>query len=582
MDNNKRVWQVAPAPPQDLFDRLPEYSSTMVKLLFNRGLTDPDAIRTFLQPDPAGLFHDPGAFQHMSAAVEKIVGHIKAKHKIFVYGDYDADGVTAAAVLYETLTLLKADVEAYIPDRVTEGYGVNKKAVDFIRNAQGKLIITVDVGIRNKDNIKYAQEQGVEVVITDHHIPPEKKEDWPDCLIIDPMVPGESYPFKFLAGVGVAAKLAEAMINRSNLDSEVKDRLINNIQDLLAIGTVADIVPLFDENRLLVKRGIESLNRTKRSGLKELIRIAGLSEDKGLDTYNIGFQIAPRLNAAGRMEHANTAFELLITKDKAEAESLATQLNNANSERQIATEDIFLQVEKQVDPGQMAIVGVSPRGGESWNEGVVGLVASKIREKYYRPALIITRCEGICKGSGRSIDGLHIIEALEKCKEYLELFGGHAAACGFSIKEENIEPFKKKVIEVIGHKINEEKIDLLPKLMIEAKISLEDLSEKLVQELDLFAPFGKGNEKPLFMSENVYILDIINLGNNGQHLKLRVKDENSTVFSALAFGKSAEYEHLRIGDKVDLAYYIELNNFNGRTDVQMRVADILESRKQKV
>lgn len=557
----------------------PGYNPLIMQLLYNRGLTEKIVIDNFLNLETAQLIHDPYLFTNMKASVEKIVEHIKAKHKIFVFGDYDADGVTAAAVLYETLLTLKANTDVYIPDRVTEGYGLTRGAIDFISQTKGRLIITVDVGIRNKEEIEYAQSRGIDVIITDHHVPPEDPSKLPPCLIIDAMMPNETYPFRFLAGVGVAAKLAEAVINRSTLKKEIKDRLIINIQDLLAIGTVADIVPLFDENRILVKRGIIALNNTNRIGLKELFKVAQLNTDRELDTWNIGFQIAPRLNAAGRMEHANTAFELLITNDKAEAETLSRHLNSSNTDRQVATEEIFAEVEEQINSNDQLLIGISPEGQTSWNEGVVGLVASRIKEKYYRPALIITRCDGICKGSGRSIEDLNIVEVLEESKEWLTKFGGHAAACGFSLPSENLDKFIEKAKKAVANKIETEKIDLQPNLKIDAEIRLSELDDDLVNNLERFAPFGKGNEKPLFCCRDIYVMDIMNMGLDGQHIKLRVKDGNSRVFTALAFGRSKDYEFLRIGDKIDMAFFAEKNIFNGKSELQMRIVDIRQTGK---
>ena len=565
----EKIWQIMPKIEDEFVKQNSGYSRVVLQLLFNRDLKDKKEMEKFLNPSASDFF-DPFLFNNMAAGVDLIIKHIKAGNKIVVYGDYDADGVTSTAILAQVLTILKAKIEIYIPDRAGEGYGLNKKAIDEFLKNDLKLIITVDGGIRNKEEVEDAKKKGLDIIITDHHVAPEEK-DLPGCLIINPNVAGENYPFKNLAGVGVAAKLAEAIISRARLEEGIKKKLREQTLDLAAIGTVADCVSLVGENRILVREGLKVLNKNKRMGLNELIKVAQINGR--IEEWNIGFQIAPRLNAAGRMERANTAFELLTTKNKEEAEALARRLNNRNIDRQRITEEIMAEIEKKIATGKMdkIIIGVCPLKEEEerevWNEGVIGLVAGKLCDKYYRPVLVITKGQEGYKGSGRSIPEFNIIAALEEGKEFLERYGGHPAACGFSLKEGNIKKFTSKIKEIA--KIKLAGVDLRPKLEIEAELGLEEVSQNLVKDIASFSPFGQDNPRPKFISHGAQIKDIINMGIDGQHIKFRFNG-----LWALAFGRSEEWKNFKIGDRVDIVYYVENNNFNGRSEVQLKLVDI--------
>jgi len=565
----EKIWQIMPKIEDEFVKQNSGYSRVVLQLLFNRDLKDKKEMEKFLNPSASDFF-DPFLFNNMAAGVDLIIKHIKAGNKIVVYGDYDADGVTSTAILAQVLTILKAKIEIYIPDRAGEGYGLNKKAIDEFLKNDLKLIITVDGGIRNKEEVEDAKKKGLDIIITDHHVAPEEK-DLPGCLIINPNVAGENYPFKNLAGVGVAAKLAEAIISRARLEEGIKKKLREQTLDLAAIGTVADCVSLVGENRILVREGLKVLNKNKRMGLNELIKVAQINGR--IEEWNIGFQIAPRLNAAGRMERANTAFELLTTKNKEEAEALARRLNNRNIDRQRITEEIMAEIEKKIATGKMdkIIIGVCPLKEEEerevWNEGVIGLVAGKLCDKYYRPVLVITKGQEGYKGSGRSIPEFNIIVALEEGKEFLERYGGHPAACGFSLKEGNIKKFTSKIKEIA--KIKLAGVDLRPKLEIEAELGLEEVSQNLVKDIASFSPFGQDNPRPKFISHGAQIKDIINMGIDGQHIKFRFNG-----LWALAFGRSEEWKNFKIGDRVDIVYYVENNNFNGRSEVQLKLIDI--------
>ncbi len=603
----KKKWLILPKIGDDFIKKYPDLSGIVLQLLFNRGITGKEEIKRFLSsPGPVhqggevlqslsgksesessfGGRHSPFLFNDMEKAVDLVIKHIKEQNKIVIYGDYDADGVTATAVLMDVLGTLKADVEPYIPDRVSEGYGLNREAVKELSAAGASLVITVDGGIRGKEEVEYAKEIGLDIIVTDHHIPPRAEasgnnDELPNCPIINPLVEGENYPFKYLAGVGVAFKLAEAIISKSKLSDDDKKKLETRVLDLVAIGTVADCVTLLGENRDLVKTGLNVLNNTSRVGLRELIKIARINGNKKLDSWNIGFQIAPRLNAAGRMDHANTALELLITKDRKEAEAIARRLNDRNIERQEATEDIVERIVKMVEdtggrngpsrPVPSAIVAVTP-DDKIWNEGVIGLAAGRISGKYYLPALVITKNDDGYKGSGRSIGEFNIMEALEECSDLLDKYGGHPMACGFSLRESNLEEFRKKIIEIADRELKG--ADLTPKIKIEAEVDLSEINKEFIAEVEKFAPFGQDNDQPKFVSRGVLVADIATMGIEGKHIKLKIKNDECGIISAVGFGQAERWKDLRIGDKIDIVYYVEMNEFNGRTEAQLKIVDI--------
>ncbi|MCD4762287.1 single-stranded-DNA-specific exonuclease RecJ, partial [bacterium] len=395
-------------------------------------------------------------------------------------GDYDADGVTSSVLLYEVLSILNAKAEAYIPDRVSEGYGLNRGALEKIANSGVKLVITVDGGIRSKEEVVFARSLGLDVIITDHHVPPPDDKDLPDAPIINPALEDEAYPFKFLAGVGVAYKLAKALIFKAKIDSALKEKIEERIIDLVGIGTIADMVSLLGENRILVKRGLQAINRSKRVGLKELIRITGINKYGQLKAWNIGFQIGPRINAAGRMKHANIAFKFLTAKDKKEARALAVSLNNNNIERQKETGKMIDEAKEILgeNPKDYILVVVDERKpADSWNEGLIGLVAGRINDYYYRPALVITRTEKGYKGSGRSIPDFNLIKNLEACSNLLDKYGGHPLACGFSVKKENFELFVEFIKSKARAKLKD--LDLRPHIIIDKEFKASEIDTDL-------------------------------------------------------------------------------------------------------
>lgn len=571
---NKKDWQYKVAITAEARAELRDYPDFQAQLLYNRGIVTSQAAKVFLHGNYTTDKYDPHLLANMDEAVRIIIEAVKAGELIVIYGDYDADGVTSAAVLYETLKLLKARVEVYIPDRVSEGYGMNREALAEIQKMGAQLVITVDNGIRSTAEVDYALSLGLKVVITDHHIPADDKSEWPKTTIVNPWTCTDCYPFSPLAGVGVAAKVATAIIAETKLDDDLKLKLEERILDLVALGTVADCVPLLGENRLLVKKGLEVINRRKRLGLNELIEVAKLDANKNIDSWNIGFQLAPRLNAAGRINHANAAFELLTASDKSRAKELSSDLNTSNSYRQQITDELVKRAITDYEAGvsKNLIIAVSP-AGEIWNEGVIGLAAGRLVEKYYRPALVITGENGHFKGSGRSIKELNLIGTLSEAGEFLEKFGGHKAACGFSISgEDNLQKFIIKMNELVDAKLAG--LDLKPSLEVDMEIDLNIVSEDLIHEVEALAPFGEANPKPLFVSTGVKIVDLLKMGAEAQHLKLRLQQGESPIRTAIGFSVTKLWHDLRIGDTIDVVYYLEINDFNGRREPQLKIVDI--------
>lgn len=581
----KKIWQVYEKAPASFLEQGENINPFILQLLYNRKIEKPEDLKWFLNKEE-NEFIDPFLFKDMDKAVDLIISHVKNSKKIMIYGDYDADGVTSSALLFDILQIFKAQVDFYLPDRISEGYGLNKTALDEIKKDGFSLIITVDNGIRNKEEVAYAKSLGLEVIVTDHHAYPEEAAELPDCLIINPASEISGYPFKYLAGVGVAFKLASALISKAKLSEEHKNILIWRSLDLLAVGSITDMVPLIGENRFLVKEGLKVLNNTKRLGLLELIKVSSLNKE--LKASSVGFQLGPRLNAASRIKHANSALELLISKDEAEAQALAKDLNEKNIERQRISEEVLAAAESQIDPDNLSqLIVVTDFSNQSWNEGVIGLVAGKISEKYYRPVLVIVKTEetamaedgktyNLYKGSGRSIEEFNMVEALEESKDFLYKYGGHPMAGGFSaLGEEQTEKFIKKIKEIANNKLA--KLELFPKLKIDLELSFSDIDDEFLERINKLAPFGQNNPSPKFVTYNVKIIDIVRMGFDNQHIKIKFlnhNDKDLKSFWGISFGGGEKLAHLNISDNVDVVYSLEFNEFNGRRDIQLKIIDI--------
>lgn len=555
----KKRWRLTPPIPPDVQHSLAEYRPFEQEILFNRG------IRTTKEVDAYFTFgisqdHDPFLMSGMDQAVERLQAAVVSGENIVIYGDYDADGVTATALLVDVLRRIGASVGNYIPNRFNEGYGLNHDALTKIRERGGELVITVDCGVRAVDEIEHAVSLGLDVIVTDHHQPGTCLP--PALAVINPSQRGDSYPFKELAGVGVAYKLAQALLRRLGQPEPIESL------DLVAIGTVADIVPLYGENRQLVRMGLEQLNRTQRLGLRAIIETIG-HEFGHLNTTTIGFGIGPRLNAAGRLDSAERAFNLLMAIEEMEAKHLANQLEEINRERQHITREMVERARIQVvgkDPLPLLIIAIDP----GFNQGVIGLAASRLVEEFYRPSIVATYGEKVIRGSARSIPEFHITEALDECEELLERYGGHSAAAGFSVRNERFDEFKQRINQVATEKLAD--IELRPTLTVDAVVRFSDLDWSLHEFIERMEPCGYGNPFPVLAVQDVEVVSKRTVGAEGRHLKLTMRDEQKKVFDAIAFRQGHFYTDLP--QRVDLAFRLERNDYRGVSSLQLNVLNI--------
>ena len=536
-------------------------------VLVNKNIVDDIEIKKYLEPTRKD-FHDPYLMPDMEKAVTRIIKAITQKEKTIIYGDYDVDGgdydvdgITSITVLLKFFKERGLDVGFYIPNRLDEGYGLNKDAIKQIANEGYKLIITVDCGISGLEEIDYAYSLGMEVIVTDHH---EPLEELPNALaVIDCKRKDNSYPFNSLAGVGVAFKLIQAIGIRLNLDE--KDYL--KYLDIVCIGTISDIVPLIDENRVIAKLGLKLLEQARIPGIKALIMSANL---KDISSNSISFGIAPRINACGRMGHEQDALELFLTENIIKANEITQKLNEYNRKRQEIEKKIFDEAISMIeqDSNQDAII----LGAENWHHGVIGIVASKITEIYNKPSILVCFEGNEGKGSGRSIPGFDLHSALCATSEYLEKYGGHEMAIGLSLKKENYNGFKQNFLK-LANKSNIK--DYVPIIKIDKEITLKDIKVEDVEKLKLLEPYGEANFLPVFLYRNLKI-DSIRALSEGKHLKLTLKDGN-TLINAIGFNMGYYSNEFLIGDKIDVIGNLELNKFNGITSVQINMKDIRKS-----
>ncbi|MDD5039732.1 MAG: single-stranded-DNA-specific exonuclease RecJ [Patescibacteria group bacterium] len=564
----KRTWLVAKPISDSVRARFAEVDPIIVQLLHNRGFTTQTAIDEFLNPDYGQDLHDPFVFKDMARAVSRIFAAIEKREVITVYGDYDADGVSASIIMVSTLRKLGADVNIYIPHRQSEGYGLNVKTVDDLARSGTKLIVTVDCGIANKLEIERANTKGVDVVVTDHHEQPPELP--PAYAIINPHLDQETYPFRELSGAGVAFKVVQALLARDGA-TRVPAGFEKWLLDIVAIGTIGDCVPIIGENRTLARYGLVVLRKTKRHGLQAIARSARL-DIATVDTNGVSFSIVPRLNAAGRMHHANIAYELLMTEDASVAADAAAGLERTNQQRQRLTETMVAESRKQI--GSVGTSRLLSAIGDGWQAGVVGLVAGKLADEFQRPVLIMGRHHGEVIGSGRSIEKFDITKALIECREYLVRFGGHAEACGFTLQAGKVAAFLKKMVAIANREIRE--TDMVKRIMIDAAVPLDAMTWDLVTKLQDFEPFGIGNHQPRFVAYKLTIAEMHAVGKDGKHLRFVLQDgATSRKFIAFGFGKRW-CDALSIGDTVDVVFEISFNEWNGSRELQLKVIDIVK------
>lgn len=533
-------------------------------ILYNRGIREDEAIKKFLSKD-LGVMYDPFLMRDMDKAVERIYAAKNSGEKITIYGDYDVDGITAIAILYKHLKELGISVDYYVPDRMQEGYGVNRDALDKIKLSGSSLIITVDTGITAVEECEYACQIGLDVIVTDHH---ECKEVIPDAYAaIDPKRKDCSYPFKSLAGVGVVFKLIQALAENDTIDT-----LMEKYSDLMCLGTVADISPLVDENRVIVTEGLKRFRNTKNVGLKALIDVS--TNGKAITTSTIGYIIAPRINASGRLGCASNSVELFLTDDKNRANELASYLCEENSLRQQTEQKMFkealeyLEIHPEVKEDDIIVI---PH--ENWHHGIVGIVSSKITEKFYKPSILFAIDGDEAKGSGRSVSGFNLFDTLENCTDLLEKFGGHELAAGLTIKASNIEAFRKRINEYAKNHISETM--LTPTIMIDAAIKAPFITIETVRDINNLQPFGVDNPTPAFMVRKIKIHKI-SVMSEGKHLRMTLLKDGKYLDS-VGFGMGEYYHHLEEGDYIDVAFALDINDYKGFQNVQLILKDIKKS-----
>lgn len=542
-------------------------SDSLANLMVQRNITTPDEANAFFNPSLEYL-HDPFLMKDMNIAVDRLSTAIKKNEKILVYGDYDVDGTTAVALVYSFLKEQYSNVEYYIPDRYKEGYGVSYEGLDFANDNNCRLVITLDCGIKATEKILYARAKGLDVIVCDHHYP---GEEIPKALaVLDPKQPGCTYPYKELSGCGVGFKLIHAYSKIHGIPFSA----IAHYLDLVAVSIASDIVPITGENRVLAYYGLKQLNESPRTGLKEIIKEADIN--KALTIEDVVFKIGPRINAAGRMETGGRAVELLISNDSKIATGISKEINNYNNERRSVDRIITNEAMRMISDDQRTTnAKTTVLFNPSWKKGVIGIVASRLIETYYRPTVILTESNGFATGSARSVQGYDLYQAIEACSDLLESFGGHMFAAGLTLRKENIKPFIERFEEYVKSTITEDQMQ--PRIFIDTEIAFSEINEEFFRIMSLFQPFGPENMPPIFVSRNVFDTGTGRMvGSNGEHLKLDLCQEKGSlkILPAIAFNQSDRIDYIRSGNPFDICYSLEMNEFRGNKNLQLNIRDI--------
>ena len=553
----------------DEADRLQEkfkINKLLATILANRGITEEKA-RVFLEPT-RNDFHDPFNMPDMDKAVERILKAKENKEKVIIYGDYDVDGITSITVLKSFLKDIGIEAAEYIPNRLNEGYGLNKEAIEKIAEEKYSLMITVDCGITGIEEIEYAKQYGIETIVTDHH---EPTNELPQAVaVVDCKRKDNKYPFRELAGVGVVFKLTQAI----GITLKLQEKEYLKYLDIVALGTISDIVPLVDENRVITKLGLKLIEQTRNYGLKALVISNGYGR---IDSTSISYGVAPKINACGRMGFANKALKLLLSKNIDEATEKLTDIIKFNNERQSLERKIYDEAIEKIEKEHLdnrEISGIV-LSGYGWHTGVIGIVASKITDLYYKPCILICFDEDsdIGKGSGRSIPGFDLHDALMKCTDILEGFGGHSMAVGVAVSKNNFDNLKEKFEKLT----NEADIqNVVPVINIDMLLNIDEVTKSMVESLNLLEPYGEANKMPIFAFKNLKI-DSIRALTEGKHLKLTLKSNNNTYVDAIGFNLGYMVEEYRIGDRVDVVGNLEINSFNGVDSIQINLKDLMKT-----
>jgi single-stranded-DNA-specific exonuclease len=566
--NNNKIWRLQPSSPYaQRFAFETGITPLKAQLLINRGISDRESALPFLSPRLSDLL-DPMLLKDMDRAVDAVLYSIENHEHITVYGDYDADGITSTALLLNLFSSMNVHVSSYIPDRLEEGYGLNMNAVKKLLERGTRLLITVDCGIANKKEIEYAQSLGIKVVVTDHHQIPKDFE--PICPIVNPNRTDSLFPFRSLAGVGVAFFLAVAIrtaLRGKARFNDMPEPDLKKYLDLAAIGTVGDMVPLTGQNRIIALHGIEAMKKSVWPGIRAMKALSGVDE-KAISSYDLAFKLAPRLNAPGRMGDINAGLLALTTTSDSVATDMAKDLNNKNSQRQLVEGDIFNDIEENIIPNldlkNMKIMVLARPG---WHKGVMGIVASRLLDKYRRPCLLLSIDGETASGSGRSIDGFNLFKALSRMEHLLEKFGGHYHAAGCTVKVSDIDALQKGMEEIALEELREE--DLIPAVRIDAEIDLKDLTLESVAEIRSLEPFGSGNPDPVFYSEGILVLDSRVVAE--RHLMLRVRQGAATLD---AMGFNLSQLHPLKEKTINMVHSPEINHWNGNKKVRLKIVDL--------
>lgn len=563
---NHSRWNLLPSAPPHFLASISGFSPLVAKILYNRGLTEPSQIELFMAGDKR-LAGDPFLLPDIHQAITRILRALLSSEKIAIYGDFDADGITGTAVLVKGLSTLGGDVVYYIPNRITEGHGIRTAALEKLKEQGVSLIITVDCGTTDLPELEQAKQMGLDVVVTDHHTP---LSTVPSAIaVVNPKMPNSQYPFTELAGVGVGYKVVQALFHNVGKNGQHEELL-----DLVAVGTIADMSPLLGENRHLVKEGLKLINTNPRLGIREMLNRANQSTGV-ISEDTVTWIITPRLNSAGRMDDAAVGYRLLMTDSPQTAQELAASLDQTNAERQRLTASTMSKAREQVLKD-----GITPLlmpCDKDYPIGIAGLVASRLSEEFYRPSVVVELGEETSSGSCRSIPEFNVILALNQCRDLLTRFGGHSQAAGFTTLTKNLAPLRQQLLQIADTQLKG--VDLRPYINIDAEIKLPMLGGDTYQSIRKLAPFGQGNPLPTFLSHRVEVIDCRIMGNGGEHLRLKLR-QGGTMWDAVAFRQADCMAD--VSSHVDIVYNLEIDNWNGVEKLRLNLQDFAPSGKQQL
>lgn len=567
-------WNYLPLTPEEqqierqLAEQFPNCPS-IARLLVLRGMKTPDDVKAFFSPSLSQM-HDPFLMRDMEKAVGRLNQALGAKERIMVFGDYDVDGTTAVALVYRYLQNFYSNLVYYIPTRDDEGYGISLQSIDYAQSIGVSLIIVLDCGIKAVEEIAYAKSKGIDFIVCDHHVPDDILPD--AAAILNPKMVDDNYPYKGLSGCGVGFKFMQGFA-RSNGISNIYE--LENMLDLVAVSIAADIVPLTGENRVMAFFGLRRLNNNPNVGLRSIIKLCGLT-GKDLTISDIIFKIGPRINASGRMESGQESVELLVTRNPSEAHEISKRIDQYNKDRKELDRQITIEANNIIEKHAQSLEGKKPIViyDRSWHKGIIGIVASRLAELYFRPSVVLTYSNGLATGSSRSVRGFDVYTAIKSCRDLLENFGGHTNAVGLSMREENIPEFRRRLTEYVEQHINDEQVT--PAIDIDCEVQFDEINHEFMRRMRYFNPFGPENTKPIFITRGVKDCGTSKIvGRNLEHIKLEVVDGKSTrIMNGIAFGMAKYFDHIKAGNPFDICYTIEENRHRNTSSIQLLIKDI--------